>query len=148
MAQGRAGIEALAGPLGWGVCSAHQRGFQQLSSGVLLGGKSRPIMGDGGRGLLNVWRAQLWRLENLEYHSGWGAYLGADVWGVLLSMIFCLSEDSPGRRLPCLWYPWLLLNPPPPHSWGAWGGLVAGAYPSPPRLPLTLSRCPSVHPPP
>ena len=76
MAHGRAGIEALAGPLGWGVCSAHQKGFQQLWLGVLLGGEGRPMMRDGRRGLLNVWGAQFWRVENMEYHSGWGAHLG------------------------------------------------------------------------
>lgn len=33
-----------------GSLSAHQKGFQQLWSGVLLGGEGRPMMGDGRRG--------------------------------------------------------------------------------------------------
>lgn len=82
-----------------------------------------------------MWRAQLWRLENLEYHSRVGG-TGGLMCGVLLSMIFCLSEDSPGEAAMSLvlWLPSRSSSPTFPLS--AWEVYqFAWSIPKSPEIP-------------
>lgn len=74
-----------------------------------------------------------------------GGISGADVWGVLLSNDI-LSVRGQSRSEAAMSLVPLAASESSPTFLG-WGGLGCWSIPkSPPGSPLTLSRCPSVHP--